>query len=106
LSGLRDHPEVSSCSTYVYPVTNINKPAFTLKHDARPGLVGFDPVAQQVYAHSFDAPLVVFSTNGIKKKEYPFRAGSILWQYLVHPEGRKLLLLSGETLDWLELSAQ
>lgn len=100
---LKDHPKAAAYSTYVYPVKNINKPAFTLEQGAYPSAVGFDPAGKLVYSQNHEYPLITFGETGIKKKEYKMDQGRDVLQYLVHPDGRKLLLLSDKNLSWIEL---
>jgi hypothetical protein len=102
-SGLKGHPDVKPYSTYVYPVDNVNKPAFTLEQGAYPGVVGFDPEGKRIYAQNFEHPLQVFSATGVKKKEYNFGNAKDVRQYLVHPGGNRLLLLTDMDLSWIEL---
>ena len=105
-TGLKLHPEVKSYSTYVYPVNDLGKPAFALESGAYPHMVGFDPVGGNVFAQNSDHQLIVFTYAGIKKKEYKIdRRGTDVKQYLAHPSGNKLLLLTEQTLALVELPA-
>jgi S1-C subfamily serine protease len=101
--GLKDHPEVGTYSTYVYPVTNLNKPAFTLAQGPYPMAVGFDPKAGLVYGQNLDHQLIVFGGAGVKLKEYQLNNGREVRQFLVHPAGRKLLVLTDAKLSYVEL---
>src|SRR5207244_3562524 len=101
--GLKNHPEARPYSTYVYPVENINKPAFVLEQGAYPHAVGFDPAARLVYSNNHDHHLIVFGATGIKKKEYHWGGGRDIYQYLVHPDGGKLFVLTDLGLYWIEL---
>jgi hypothetical protein len=104
--GLKGHPEVGTYATYVYPIGTLNKPAFVLEAGGYPSAVGFDPAAKLVYAQNVDFPLIAFSMTGVKKKEFGFdtadRAASVR-QFLPHPDGSKLLVLSSRRLVWAEL---
>jgi hypothetical protein len=85
-------------STYVYPVTNVKKPEFTLESGPYPQAVGFDPAAGWVYGQGNGHELILFTATGIKKKEYKIEDGHSVKQYLPHPGGNKLLLLSDKRL--------
>ncbi len=103
--GLKDHPEIESYSTYVYPVTNLNRPSFALRQGAYPLAVGFDAKAGLVYTQNHEFELIVFTDKGLKLKEYRLSCGEPR-QYLVHPAGRRLLLLAGAKLLDVELPAK
>src|SRR5262249_15025069 len=60
-----DHPDLGGpYGTYIYPVTDLRKPAFGIRQGAYPRAVGFDPKAQQVYAQNHSKQLLVFSYTG------------------------------------------
>jgi hypothetical protein len=104
--GLKGHPEVGTYTTYVYPVATLNKPAFVLESGAYPTAVGFDPAAKLVYAQNADFLLIAFSATGVKKKEFGIDTGErpvSVRQLLPHPDGGKLLVLTGRRLVWVEL---
>jgi hypothetical protein len=101
--GAPGHPEVPPYSTYVYPVTNLSRPALTLQQGAYPLVVGFDPKAGLMYGQNFRQQLLIFNLNGVKQKEYEFGDRLEVKQYLAHPEGRKLLLLTSDKLFYVEL---
>jgi DNA-binding beta-propeller fold protein YncE len=102
-SGLKGHPDIKGYSTYVYPVDSFSKPAFTLEQGSVPAAVGFDPEGKRIYSQNIEKALLVFSATGIKKKEYALGGGLEVRQYLVHPGGNKLLLLTEKALNWIEL---
>jgi S1-C subfamily serine protease len=95
--GLRNHPQVGTYSTYIYPVQNLNKPAFAIHQGAYPVAVGFDAKAGLVYTQNHERQLIVFTNKGIKLKEYQLYCGEPR-QYLVHPQGRKVLMLTNSEL--------
>jgi hypothetical protein len=101
--GLNNHPEVRAYSTYVYPVTRINEPAFVLEQGAYPTAVGFDPKGGLVYGQNRSHQLILFTPTGVKQREYTFGQARRVRQFLVHPEGRKLLLLTEDKLFLVEL---
>src|SRR5262249_19211165 len=103
--GLKNHPQVTPYSTYIYPVDNLNKPAFVLKQGAYPLAVGFDGKAGLAYTQNFQQQMIVFTDTGMKLKEYRLDCGNPR-QYLVHPEGRKLLVLGDTKLLLVTLAAK
>jgi S1-C subfamily serine protease len=103
--GAPGHPQIAGYSTYIYPVTSLNTPVCTLEQGAYPLAVGFDPKAGLIYTQNHQFELIVFTDKGIKLKEYSLRCGEPK-QYLVHPAGRKLLLLTANKLLQVELEAQ
>jgi hypothetical protein len=102
---LKDHPTIGANTTYVYPITNINKPEFTVAQGDSAEAMGFDPKGGLVYAETFNKQLMVFDAKGTKQKEYQLGNGvpAAPRQFLVHPEGRKLLVLADHKLSWVEL---
>lgn len=104
--------------TFVFPHADLKTPAVTLRSGAYPGAVGFDPKAGLIYAHNADHELVVFNRGGVLQKEYNLsrpNRGHGLWvtQFLVHPDGRKVLILGGtadrtspSALQFVELAAE
>jgi hypothetical protein len=103
-SGQPGHPRVASYSTYVYEAGTLSRPAFTVESGAYPQAAGFDTKAGLVYAQNYDSSLIVFTANGIKLKEYKFgRGGRDVRQFLVHPDGGKLIVHAGEALYFVEV---
>jgi hypothetical protein len=96
------HPPVKNYPTFIYPVKNLKKPDSALELGGYPEVVGFDPAAKLIYAQNADFPLIVCSATGLKQKEYRLKNVRDVRQYLVHPDGRKLLLLAGGQLTWIE----
>jgi predicted Zn finger-like uncharacterized protein len=68
IQGLPNHPRVAGESTYVYAVTDLKKPAFTLTQGNFPLAVGFDPKAGKVYTHNYGTELMVFDLKGVRQK--------------------------------------
>jgi hypothetical protein len=102
--GLPNHPPLSNSGTYIYPVTDLHRPAFTIKHASYPGIVSFDPATGDVYANGSGNQLEVFGPTGIKRETLEFVGrGGEGRQTLVHPAGRKLLML-GDELIFVELA--
>jgi S1-C subfamily serine protease len=81
--------------TYVYKTNSLKHSVVTLEQGAYPTAVGFDK-SGMFYAQNHDHQLIVFDAAGIKLKEHKLTAnrGGMVKQYLVHPEGRKLLILT------------
>lgn len=105
VKDLKGHPAIGPYSTYVYATSSLAKPAFVLEQGAYPSTVGFDPSTGQVYTQNTRFTFMVYTREGMKKKEYRVGSGrrETVRQYLVHPEGSKVLLLVDEELQWIEL---
>jgi hypothetical protein len=88
----------ASYSTYVYPVANVKRPECTLESGPYPQAVGFDPAGGWVYAQGNGKSLILFTFTGIKKKEYKIGDAHNLRQYLAHPKGNQLLMLTDQQL--------
>jgi hypothetical protein len=103
--NLKDHPQAGSYATYVYPVGNVNRPAFVLQQGAYPQAVGFDPKAGLIYTQNHEFAVIVFTFTGVKKKEFKFPVGFIgVEQYLVHPDGKRFLMKTNEKVFLVELT--
>jgi len=102
---LKGHPAIGPYSTYVYATTSLAKPAFVLEQGAYPSTVAFDPAAGQIYAQNSKFTFMVYTMEGMKKKEYRVGSGrrENVRQYLVHPGGGKVLLLVDEEIQWIEI---
>jgi DNA-binding beta-propeller fold protein YncE len=93
-----------SYSTFVYDMKTFKKAEFTLEQGAYPQAVGFDPAGGYIYAQNHDHPLIVYSYTGIKKKEYKLGRDAVsVRQYLPHPEGNKLLMLTADKIFSIEV---
>jgi predicted Zn finger-like uncharacterized protein len=97
------HPDPGPYGTYVYAVTDLKKPAFTLAQGTFPRAVGFDGKSGLVYAQDHNHPLMVFTTTGTKLKQFRIAGSDTARQFLVHPEGRRLALLTGRGLYHAEV---
>ncbi len=90
--------------TYIFKTTNLQEPVFSIGAGASPELVDFDISAGQIYTQNSENQLIVFDFRGKKRKEYQLtRRGDLVEQYLVHPRGYKLFVLTREKLLWVEL---
>ena len=88
-------PELRPYSVLVYPVKNLQRPAFAMNVGAYPLVVGFDPAARLVYAQNSDHQLMLFSEAGRFWRKYRISDPTDeVRQFLAHPGGRKLLLLA------------
>jgi predicted Zn finger-like uncharacterized protein len=84
--------------TFVYSARNLSKPEIRLRSGAFPRTVGFDPKKGYIYTQNMRNPLVLFTSNGIKQKEYAIPGASDVKQILPHPQGGRLLLLTSTRL--------
>jgi hypothetical protein len=85
-------------SVNVFSTTNIKQPVFPLQVGANPIAVGFDSKASLIYGQNNENGLIIFDGNGVRLKEYkldPKSQTEEVHQFLVHPEGRRLLILGG-----------
>ncbi len=92
ISGIPQKPY----STYVYAIGNLKAPVAILSSGPYPLAVGFDLQSGLVYTQNFQNELIIFNANGIKLKEYKLGNKTQLAevrQFLVHPQGRKVLVL-------------
>jgi DNA-binding beta-propeller fold protein YncE len=87
-----------SYSTFIYRVNDLARPQISLASGAYPRAVGFDPKGGYVYAQNHQHQLIIFNPAGIKLKEQKLGQSSDVKQFLVHPEGRKLLVLTDDKL--------
>jgi hypothetical protein len=92
-------------STFVYAPSNLKTPAVTLASGPYPMAVGFDKAADLFYAQNADKQLIIFDKDANKLKEYSLTPGRAIEvrQFLVHPEGRKLLVLTKNDLFSVEI---
>jgi hypothetical protein len=90
---------------YVYAVGNLSKPVLTLQGAGWYGQVGFDFPARRLYATGSNK-LLTFAPSGSRQKEYEDRSASTVRQFLVHPAGRKVLVLGTREVAWVEFRAE
>jgi hypothetical protein len=84
---------------FVYPVENIERAEATLEFGGPAGMaVSADPATGKFYSQG----LLVFDKAGQREKEYKLAAGDVK-QLLVHPQGRKLVVLGTSKFLVLEL---
>ena len=94
--------DTSSNSTPVYPVATFDKHKVVLE-GVWPTAVGFDLKAGCVYVPDYQHDVVVFTLHGVKKGEYLVGTAPQVrtWtegvrQYLVHPNGKKFVMLKSD----------
>lgn len=84
-------------STYIIPIGSLGTCELVLGQGAYPQAVGFDLQSGLLYAQNHDTQLLIFDTKGEKLKELRLDPGKDFAsprQYLVHPEGRKLVVMT------------
>jgi hypothetical protein len=92
-------------ATYVFKITDLQKPVMTIESGNSPRLLAFDFPARQIYAQNNQKQLIVYSPAGDKIKDYVFNRDkdATSQKFLVHPTGRCLMILTGGKLDWVTL---
>lgn len=83
--------------TYLFNTSTFKAPALTLQHDGPPMAVAFDISRGYIYSHDHQKHLVIFDSKGAKVKAVRLDGKTNMTsvrQILVHPEGRKLLILN------------
>jgi DNA-directed RNA polymerase subunit RPC12/RpoP len=97
--GGNPNPANKAYATLIFPTTSVRQSECVLEQGGHPHTAAFDPAAGLIYANNDDYSLLVFTMGGVKKKEYKvgenLGSGNPVRQYLVHPTGKKLLLLGG-----------
>jgi len=102
---LANHPAISIYGSYIYAVTDLLAPVIAIKTGAYPKTLAFDQIAARVYGQNKKSQLIVFDANGAKEREFTFGSGDDeVRQILVHPEGRKVLILTERSLVWIKLN--
>jgi hypothetical protein len=102
--NISDHPQIGSYGTYVYRVSDLQMPIMSISSGAYPRTLQFDRQAGLVYAENHERCLITFTPKGLKEKEYQIEGSGEPRQFLVHPQGKKLLILSEPGLFWVELA--
>jgi predicted Zn finger-like uncharacterized protein len=104
MSPPKDHPAQGNYQCFVYPVTDLKKPAFTLKGAAHWAVI---PHYKGGVAYSTtgsnEVSLVVYNTNGLTLKQYRLGVGSVK-QIIRQPQGDRLLLLSDKGAAVVDLA--
>ncbi len=104
-SGRGDKPVAEGPTTTVFPADNLKAPAFFVDTGEPVTAVGFDAKAGKVYAANGTGSLLVFNQAGVQDKKYAKVTGpKPVLQYLVHPEGRKMLVVAEDKMVFVEWS--
>src|SRR5262249_58808800 len=91
-------------TTHMYATSNLNVPKLSLKGGFPAWAVGFDPVAQRIFMQDDTSPLILYDFRGNKLKSYRFhRENEDASVYLVHPEGRRVIILAQRGLYYVEM---
>jgi hypothetical protein len=95
-------------TTAIYPVDTFARHQCTLEQGPNPQAVGFDLKAGRIYAQNNEHELMVFTLHGIKKKEYTLgkKPAESVVQYLVHPAGGRLVMLTRQAMYAVELPGE
>jgi hypothetical protein len=99
--------EIGPYATFIYAVGHLKRPALILRLGAYPRAVGFDPRGGYIYAQNFDNQFILCSKDGARLAAHSLSdRGDEVRQFLVHPEGRRVLVLTGNRLFAVEAPAQ
>jgi hypothetical protein len=89
--------------TFIYSVSDLTRPQITIGSGAYPRQVGFDPKAGLVYAQNHEKQLLIFDPLGVRLKEFTLGPTGDVKQFLVHPDGRKVLILTDKKLYYVQI---
>jgi hypothetical protein len=91
---------------YVHRADDLRQPAFPVQTGAGTYVVAFDPSGGRIYAQNADQPLLLFDINGRPGPEVPSEAfpdgPHDVIQFLPHPHGRGLLMVTTESIFLVE----
>ena len=59
-----------------------------------------------VYSQNITSKPIVFTTKGVKLKEFPLGGGGEVKQLVTHPRGGSLLLLTANKLFYVEVKQE
>lgn len=96
------YPDISY-ATYVYHVNDLNKPAMALYPSAYPHSAVVDPATGRFYTQNSDCRLIVFSAEGELENAYRWYDCGDTKRLIVHPHGKKVLVITEARLAWVEL---
>jgi hypothetical protein len=86
--------------TLIFQSTDITTPVLQIKTGAYPTAVGFDMKSGLIYGQNFRENLIVFNDGGIRLKSFTVHKGRAdITQFLVHPDGRRLVVLAENSGD-------
>jgi WD40 repeat protein len=89
-------------STFIYSVTDLSSPVFTIE-SAGTRALGFDPKQGYVYANSGPNQFTISTMKALKLKEVEIKGAGGPKQFVAHPEGGSLLLLTDNKLFYVVL---
>ena len=85
-------------ATLVFSASSLKKPVLTIAAGAHPKAVGFDFKSGLIYTQNNQSPFIIYDAKGSKLKETPLEKGRVGGpqprQFLVHPKGRQVLVLT------------
>jgi hypothetical protein len=102
--SLKQPGQAAGYHTYLFAVDDLRTPVVTVQQGAYPQAVGFDPKRRRYYSQSYKHQLMIFNERGLPFRQLELGGGHTR-QILVHPDGRRLLLLTEERLYCVELPA-
>lgn len=97
-ASLLHHQDAGTYTTYVYHVTDLQRPVLALNGGRS---FGFDRAAAKLYTQTRSYSLAVFDRQGKVSETYPLGRADFL-QLLPRPEGDRLLALTKDSLLWVE----
>jgi S1-C subfamily serine protease len=92
-------------TTFIYSVTNLSQPQIMVSSGAYPRAMGFDPIAGLIYTQNHDKQLLIYDPSGVRLKEFTLGPTGDVKQFLVHPDGRKVLVLTDRKLYFVRVGA-
>lgn len=102
--GIPGHPASPGYGTFVYDLRNLSVPKVTVTPGAYPNAMGFDPKVKLLYAQNFETDLIVYNHGGARLAEFEMDDRNAQTRgFYPHPDGGKLLVLTGKSLVWCEL---
>lgn len=100
------HPASPGYGTFVYDLEKLSVPKVTITPGACPNALGFDEKLKLIYAQNFELDLIVYNHGGAQLAEYSLDDRNAQTKsFFPHPDGGKLLVLTGNSLFWCELPA-
>jgi S1-C subfamily serine protease len=98
-SGPVTRSKVGANANYVFGPGKMQTPQWVLGQGEAPQAIGFDLQSGLIYGFNWRGKIVLFDIDGARIKEFTFSnqsdSPSKVRQILVHPDGRKLVILEG-----------
>lgn len=102
--GIPGHPASPGYGTFIYDLKKLSVPMVTITPGAYPNALGFDEKHELIYAQNFEIDLIVYNHGGAKLGEYAIDDRNAQTRaFFPHPDGGKVLVLTGKSLVWCEL---